>query len=531
MQKSFDEFPLHPGVLERLSLNPLGEPTAVQEAVIPLFLEGRDLVVHAGPHSGETMAYGLPLLSMFDPLGKTQALVIVPSAERAARVYKRLAPLAQGVLKISPLFEAGGPQEAAARRGVDILIGTPFLIKDLFAIKQLDLNGVRTLVLDGADRLMATVQRRDVEYLLDRLPRLDQTALFFWNVTEGVEAIAHHMKDPATVEVAALAPPAPPNEAPAAPEAAAVDPSPEKTSVVCDRAMSEGDAPMSLGRASQVRHLYLRIETEQRTDKLLAALEHDAPEQALILARNKHEARRLAQRLEKFGKSSVDSFNADTSASQRQAALKRFQSGERRFLVVPEPASGGCEFGGPGAIFLTGISMDPALYHSHSEAARSAGRDFQSVSLVTPEAEAVFSELRKGLEFGRHVLDPGPQEESVVAESNEGVPPPVRRGRGGARVLKGSAALHNESLASSKASTGPLAPLPRMRTTWQTFKVSFLPGVKPSRDSFHGWLAQATGIARSSMRSIQLFKDYATVDVEERQAQRFQESLKDQLLG
>jgi hypothetical protein len=70
-----------------------------------------------------------------------------------------------------------------------------------------------------------------------------------------------------------------------------------------------------------------------------------------------------------------------------------------------------------------------------------------------------------------------------------------------------------------------------MRTTWQTFKVSFVPGTKPSRDSFHGWLAQTTGIARSSMRSIQLHRDYATVDVEERQAQRFQDSLRDLLLG
>lgn len=490
-------------------------------------LEGRDLVVHAGPHSGETLAYGLPLLSMYDPLNKPQAVVIVPSPERAARVYKRLTALAQGVLKVSPLFEAGGTQEALARRGVDILIGTPFLIKDLFAIKQLDLNEVRTLVLDGADRLMATVQRRDVEYLLDRLPRLEQTALFFWNVTEGVEALAHHLKNPALVEVASLESPAVTPAEPVAPVALPVAASlPD-----LNAAGPSGDGP-------RARHVFMRIATEQRTENLLAALEHDAPERALILARNKHEARRLVQRLEKWGKAQVAAFNADTSASQRQAALKRFQSGELRFLVVPEPASEGCDFSGPGAVYLTGVSLDSTLYHLHSAAALQAGRDFQSLSLVTPEAEAVFGELRRGITFERHVLDQGPAEEATVSEEEPMAitdEPVQRRGRGRAagasKAVKGSAALHNDSLATTKASTGPLTPLPRMRTTWQTFKVSFVPGSKPSRDSFHGWLAQATGIARSSMRSIQLYKDYATVDVEERQAQRFKDSLRDQLLG
>jgi superfamily II DNA/RNA helicase len=388
---------------------------------------------------------------------------------------------------------------------------------------------------------MATVQRRDVEYLLDRLPRLDQTALFFWNVTEGVEAIAHHLKDPALVKVESLTPPTPVAPPPTAELVNPAPPAAKPGVPVTEESLSNGVATRSPAQAKRTRHLFMRISTEQRTENLLAALEQDAPERALILARNKHEARRLVQRLEKFGKASVDSFNADTSVSQRQAALKRFQSGELRFLVVPEPASQGCDFAGPGAIYLTGISMDPALYHLHSEAALQAGRDFQSLSLVTPEAESVFADLRKGLTFERHPLDPGPADEEADPPEAQSAPssasdaPAPRRGRGRAgtasKAPTGSAALHNDSLSDSKAATGPLTPLPRMRTTWQTFKVSFVPGTKPSRDSFHGWLAQTTGIARSSMRSIQLHRDYATVDVEERQAQRFQDSLRDLLLG
>jgi ATP-dependent RNA helicase DeaD len=525
---SFEDFPLHPALIERLaaSESPL-PPTETQLQVIPAMLEGKDLLVHAGPHSGETLAYGLPLLSMFDPLGKPQAVVLVPSAERAVRVYKRLASLAQGLLKVAPLYEAGGVQEELVRRGVDILIGTPFLVKDLFAIRQLDLNAVRTLVLDGADRLMTTVQRRDVEYLLDRLPRLDQTALFFWNRTEGVEAVAHHLRNPVLVRVTVPEPVVEQTAPVALPVTSAVVPAQAPPVVV---ETSTAEPPRAVPQSAPPVHRFARVATDQRADFLLNVIEQEAPVRALVLARNKHEARRLAQRLERFGRSAVESFNADTVASQRQTALRRFVSGECRFLVVPDQAAKGLDFGGPSQLYLTGIATDPELYRTHAEAVQTG---LQSLSLVTPEAETVFAELRKVVRFERHPQDPGPAdvEPALVGAATEAPSEAGRaRGRGGRAAKASSAVLHNRSLRESGPATGPLTPLPRMRTTWQTFRVNFMPGQRPSRDTFHGWLSQTTGIARSSMRSIQLHAGYATVDVEERQAARFQDALKG-LLG
>ncbi|MEB3196043.1 MAG: DEAD/DEAH box helicase [Candidatus Sericytochromatia bacterium] len=542
MTQNFEDFALHPALLARLTEREMPAPTEVQAQVIPTMLEGRDLLVHAGPHSGETLAYGLPLLSMYDPQARVQALVLVPSAERAQRVYQRLAPLAQGILKIAALYETGGQQEQAIRRGVDILVGTPFLIKDLFAIKQLDLNTVRTLVLDGADRLMTTIQRRDVEYLMDRLPRLDQTALFFWNITEGVEAMAPQLRNPVRIRVAERpapnALPEPSAPAPAAPSAVA----PARTSrrgapEVSTRLPEKAPPAETTAEPVTLSHRYARITTEQRTDFLLQAIEHDAPARALILARNKHEARRLVQRLERWGRANVDSFNADTSAAQRQAALKRFLAGELKFLVVPEPATEGVDLGAPPALYLTGVAANVALYRRYAEAAEAAKLNFQSLSLVTPEAQTVFSENQKSLPFSRHPLDPGPDEQTIPAvatatEEATGAPGKRTRGRTGAtKQPKGAATLLNESMRESRAATGPLAPLPRMMTMWQTFKVALPSGQRPTRDAFHGWLSTTTGIARSALRSIQFHRDHATVDVDERQVTRFQETLKGHLLG
>lgn len=563
MPSPFEAFPLHPAILAGLETLDVGAPTAVQTHVIPLLMDGQDVVVHAGPHSGETLAYGLPLLSLFDPMGKPQALVLVPSAERAIRVYKRLAPLAQGVLKVAALYEPGGPHEQAIRRGVDVVIGTPFLIKDLFAIKQLDLSNVRMIVLDGADRMMTTVQRRDVEYLLDRLPRLEQTALFTWNVTEGVEAIAHHLKNPAMVRLTPSEPAqeaaqpavAEPSAAPKAGKAAERKPArgakaEPKVAARGETKLVEEPKALATKKAPKAveAHRYARVPSDQRAEFLLTVLEAEAPTRALVLARNKHEARRLTQKLEKLGRHAVDAINADTSVATRNAVLARFRAGDLRFLVVPENATKELDLGAPEHLYLTGVAMEPELYQRYAEAASLAGGALRSLSLVTPEAEQVFAALKTQLKFVRHPQDPGPEEQEAapapVATTDDAAAEPMpklldggRRGRTGRPMVvsgkpqRDAATLLNDSQRELKATTGPLAPLPRMHQTWQTFKVTITPDQRPSRDSFHGWLSQASGIPRSSLRSIQLHKGYATVDVEERQVERFHARMKDLLLG
>lgn len=93
------------------------------------------------------------------------------------------------------------------------------------------------------------------------------------------------------------------------------------------------------------------------------------------------------------------------------------------------------------------------------------------------------------------------------------------------------ATLLKHSPVEEKPSTGPLTPLPRMRMSWESFKLQLAPGHRQSRDSLHTWLSQQTGIPRSCLRSIVLYPDHATVEVEGREADRFKKSLNAQLLN
>jgi hypothetical protein len=70
-------------------------------------------------------------------------------------------------------------------------------------------------------------------------------------------------------------------------------------------------------------------------------------------------------------------------------------------------------------------------------------------------------------------------------------------------------------------STGPLVPLPRFQTSWCAIRVPLATNHRYGRDSLHGWLAQQTGVPRSSMRQIVVHKDHATLEIEDRSKDRF----------
>ncbi|MNS32461.1 DEAD-box ATP-dependent RNA helicase CshA [compost metagenome] len=123
-------------------------------------------------------------------------------------------------------------------------------------------------------------------------------------------------------------------------------------------------------------------------------------------------------------------------------------------------------------------------------------------------------------------LDHAPRAAASEPPSPEG----SRRRRGlppsATNPSRDAASLLSQSPTAVRPSTGPLAPLPRHSVAWKTFKLALAPGHRQTRDSLHEWLSKRTGVARSSMRSIAIHPDHATVEVDERFSERFLQGLK-----
>src|SRR5215204_3755178 len=133
----FTQFKLHPDLLRGLKDLGFPRPTPIQADAIPPALEGRDVLACAMTGSGKTVAFLLPILHQLinKPRGTTRALIITPTRELAAQILEDVTDLAVHTPVSAAAVFGGvgmGPQEHAFRNGVDIIVGTPGRLLDLF---------------------------------------------------------------------------------------------------------------------------------------------------------------------------------------------------------------------------------------------------------------------------------------------------------------------------------------------------------------------------------------------------------------
>ncbi|MEM9666366.1 MAG: DEAD/DEAH box helicase, partial [Bacteroidota bacterium] len=170
MPTSFTALPLHPALQQAIADQGYTAPTPIQEALIPLLLEGRDVVGRAQTGTGKTAAFALPLLHQLNVgAGVVQGLVLTPTRELALQVTRALHTYGAHLRARTVTVYGGqpyGPQIKQLRRGTDVVVGTPGRLIDLMERGVLDLGHVQTVVLDEADEMLSMGFVDDIETLL-----------------------------------------------------------------------------------------------------------------------------------------------------------------------------------------------------------------------------------------------------------------------------------------------------------------------------------------------------------------------------
>jgi len=168
------------------NLNNLGykNPTPIQEKTLPLILNKQDVLARAKTGSGKTAAFGIPLILELDVKKRyeTSAIVLAPTRELADQVAKELRRLAASVENTKILTLCGGTpmrgQIQSMRHGVHIVVGTPGRVLALLEKESLNLDFIKTLVLDEADRMLDMGFFEDIEKIINFTPKKRQTLLF-----------------------------------------------------------------------------------------------------------------------------------------------------------------------------------------------------------------------------------------------------------------------------------------------------------------------------------------------------------------
>ncbi|HEU5191826.1 MAG TPA: DEAD/DEAH box helicase [Methylomirabilota bacterium] len=304
---SFTALNLHPTLLRAVEALGFIAPTPIQRDAIPPVREGRDVLACAMTGSGKTAAFVLPIVErlMAKPRGVTRALVIAPTRELAAQIEADLRDLA----RFTPVRGAAvfggvgmGPQEAALRRGVDVIVATPGRLLDHMQYPYARLEGLEVLVLDEADRMLDMGFLPDIRRILGRLPRQRQTLLFSATMPAPIAALAREfLRNPLPIN----------QERKAAP-------------------------------ATGITHAVYPVAQELKSALLQALLRRDDMRSVLAFTRTKHRCNRLAEQLARAG-IATERIHGNRSQGQRTVALDAFKRGKARVLVATDIAARGID--------------------------------------------------------------------------------------------------------------------------------------------------------------------------------------------
>ena len=207
---AFATLPLSTAMLANLDALGYAAMTPIQAQSLPVILKGQDLIAQAKTGSGKTAAFGIGLLNPINPrYFGCQALVLCPTRELADQVAKELRRLARAEDNIKILTLCGGvslgPQIASLEHGAHIIVGTPGRIQQHLDKGTLVLDGLNTLVLDEADRMLDMGFFDDIVTVAKQCPKTRQTLLFSATYPEGIAKLsAQFMREPLTVKVEAL---------------------------------------------------------------------------------------------------------------------------------------------------------------------------------------------------------------------------------------------------------------------------------------------------------------------------------------
>ncbi|MEM1091203.1 MAG: DEAD/DEAH box helicase [Pseudomonadota bacterium] len=356
---TFAELELPGSLLKALDAVGYENPTPIQAQSIPVLLEGRDLLGHAPTGTGKTAAFTLPLLARLDLKSKAvQLLVLAPTRELAIQVAEACQRYASKMpgFHVLPIYggQEYGQQLRQLRRGVQVVVGTPGRVMDHMRRGSLKLENLKALVLDEADEMLRMGFIDDVEWILEQAPGERQMALFSATMPKEVERIARrHLKDPATIEIAA------------------------KTAT-----------------ADTINQRYWVVSGLHKLDALTRVLEVEPFDATLIFVRTKIATTELAERLEARGHAAA-AINGDMVQKNREQVIDRLKRGSLDILVATDVAARGLDVDRITHVVNYDIPYDAEAYIHRIGRTGRAGRQGEAILFVAPRERRMLKTIER----------------------------------------------------------------------------------------------------------------------------------------
>jgi len=343
---SFSSLPISPSQLTNLEGLGYLKMTPVQAQSLPHVLKGRDLIAQAKTGSGKTAAFGIGLLEQINPrFFGVQALVLCPTRELADQVGKELRRLARSTPNIKLVLLCGGkpfgPQKGSLEHGAHIAVGTPGRIQDHLRKETLKLDGLKTLVLDEADRMLDMGFFDVMTEIIAQTPKNRQTLLFSATYSNQIKKMCRSIqRDPVTVTVEAEHKP------------------------------------------GVIEQIFYEVKKHERNNTLLALFEHYKPETTLVFCHTKKQCDEVARFLSGHNIEAL-AIHGDLEQRERDQVLVQFSNYSCSVLVATDVAARGLDIKSLAAVINYELPRDPEIYVHRIGRTGRAGEKGIALSIFT----------------------------------------------------------------------------------------------------------------------------------------------------
>ena len=343
---SFSSLPISAAQIENLDSLGYKQMTAIQSQALPKVLEGRDIIAQAKTGSGKTAAFGIGLLNQINPkFFGVQALILCPTRELADQVGKEIRKLARMTPNIKLVLLCGGkpfgPQIGSLEHGAHIVVGTPGRLQDHLRKGNLKLDGLKTLVLDEADRMLDMGFYDVMLEIIQQTPAKRQTLLFSATYPDSIKKMCRSiLSNPVTITV---------------------------------------EAEHQLGVIDQV---FYTIKRDERDDTLLGLFEHYKPESTVVFCHTKKQCAEVALFLREHHIQAL-AIHGDLDQRERDQVLVRFANNSCSVLVATDVAARGLDIKSLQAVINYELPRDPDIYTHRIGRTGRAGEKGLALSLFT----------------------------------------------------------------------------------------------------------------------------------------------------
>lgn len=323
----FNELGLSEEVLRAVAEIGYEEATEIQAKTIPLLLEGKDVVGRSQTGTGKTAAFGLPAVDSVDrdKQRSVQVLILCPTRELAMQACNEMEKFSKYLPWVKPCAIYGGAdierQITQLKKGANIIVGTPGRVMDHIRRHTLNLNLLRTIILDEADEMLNMGFREDIEEILQYIPEDRQTVLFSATMPPQIMAItAEYQRDPVVVGVQ------------------------QKSRTV-----------------ESISQYYYEVPMGRKSDALQMLLTAFEPKLSIIFCNTKHMVDELTEVLVSKGIKAAG-LHGDMKQASRTQVLNAFKSGRLNVLIATDVAARGIDVDDVDAVFNYDIPQDNEYY-------------------------------------------------------------------------------------------------------------------------------------------------------------------------